>query len=138
MTTMDREHYPEGKDTPLEHRLIRRGDIFWVAPDASKGSIPGVPHPHVVVQEDVFNHSRISTVVVCALTSNLHKATEPGTVLLAPGEGGLSRQSVILSSQITSLYKAHLGEYIGSLSPARVDQIIAGLRFVQRAFHRLP
>ena len=73
-------------------RTIYRGDIFWVASDATKGSIPGVPHPHVVVQEDVFNHSRISTVVVCALTSNLHKASEPGAVLLEPGEGGLTRQ----------------------------------------------
>jgi mRNA-degrading endonuclease toxin of MazEF toxin-antitoxin module len=48
---------------------IRQGDVFWIEADPSRGSIPGSPHPHVVVQEDVFNQSRISTVIVCALTS---------------------------------------------------------------------
>ncbi len=116
--------------------VVGRGDIFWIAADDTRGSIPGSPHPHVVVQEDVFNHSRISTVIVCALSSNLHKASEPGNVLLEPGEGGLERQSVVIASQISCIYKARLGAYIGSLSAARVDQVVAGLRFVQGAFHR--
>ena len=99
--------------------------------------MPGSPHPHVVVQSDVFNHSRISTVVVCALTTNINRASEPGNVLLDPGEGGLERQSVVIASQISSLYKSRLGERIGTLSRARVDEIIAGLDFVQSAFmHR--
>lgn len=110
---------------------INRGDIFWVAPDETRGSLPGVPHPHVVVQDDVFNHSRIGTVVVCALSSNLNKAAEPGNLLLAPGEGGLPRQSVVVASQVSCLYTWRLGERIGSLSPQRVDDILAGLRFVQ-------
>jgi mRNA interferase MazF len=113
---------------------IDRGDIFWIAPDPSRGSIPGQPHPHVVVSEDVFNHSRIATVVVCALTTNLHRATEPGNVLLEPGEGNLPRQSVVVVSQIDAVDKARLGERIGSLSGARVDRILAGLRFQQASF----
>ena len=40
---------------------INRGDIFWIAPDDSRGIAPEYSHPHVVVQDDVFNHSRIST-----------------------------------------------------------------------------
>jgi hypothetical protein len=39
-----------------------------------KGSVPGYRHPHVVVQNNVFNGSRIGTVVVCALTSNVKRA----------------------------------------------------------------
>lgn len=116
-------------------RVVHRGDIFWIAADESKGAVPGVPHPHVVVQEDVFNHSRIGTVIVCALSTNLRKATEPGNVLLELGEGGLEKQSVVVASQISSLYKTRLGAHIGTLSPARVDEVIAGLRFVQQAFH---
>ena len=96
--------------------------------------MPGYPHPHVVVQDDVFNHSRITTVVVCALTSNLHRAKEPGNVLLEAGEGNLPRQSVVVVSQISSVDKARLGERIGSLSDARVGQILAGLRFQQASF----
>lgn len=96
--------------------------------------MPGHPHPHVVVQEDVFNHSRISTVIVCALTSNLQRAGEPGNVLLDQGEGGLPRQSVVLVSQIASVDKARLGTRIGALSAERVEQILCGLRFQQRSF----
>jgi len=70
---------------------INRGDLFWIEPDESRGSIPGYSHPHVVIQDDVFNRSRISTVVVCALTSNLNRANEPGNVLLEVGEGNWVR-----------------------------------------------
>lgn len=88
----------------------------------------------MVVQDDVFNHSRITTVVVCALTTNLHRASEPGNVLLEANEGNLPRQSVVVVSQISSVDKTRLGARIGSLSDARVEQILAGLRFQQAAF----
>lgn len=96
--------------------------------------MPEYAHPHVVVQEDVFNCSRITTVIVCALTSNLQRASEPGNVLLAAGEGDLPRQSVVVVSQISSVEKSRLGPRVGVLSPERVEQIIAGLRFQQRSF----
>jgi mRNA interferase MazF len=89
-----------------------------------------------VVQDDVFNHSRIETVVVCALTSNLHRATEPGNVRLDPTEGNLERESVVVVSQVSSIPKAHLGARIGALSEARVEQILAGMRFQQASFFR--
>jgi mRNA interferase MazF len=125
---------PTSEATATTPRLIHRGELFWVAPDDARGPAPEYSHPHVVVQDDVFNHSRITTVIVCALTSNLQRAHEPGNVLLDPGEGGLPQRSVVVVSQITSLDKARLGERIGVLSSARVDQIVAGLRFQQRAF----
>jgi mRNA interferase MazF len=115
---------------------VSRGDIFWVEPDGSKGSIPGIPHPHLVVQDDVFNRSRIETVVVCALTSNLNRASEPGNVLLEAGEGNLPKQSVVISSQISSVDKSRLGARIGAVSGSRVDQVIAALRFLQASYFR--
>jgi mRNA interferase MazF len=115
---------------------INQGDVFWLEADPSRGSIPGSPHPHVVVQDDVFNRSRISTVIVCALTSNLNRATEPGNVLLEPGEGNLEKQSVVIVSQVSSVYKMRLGEHIGTLSAERVRQILAGMRFLQASFHQ--
>lgn len=113
---------------------LKRGDIFWIEAAAFRGSVPGSAHPHVVIQEDVFNHSRVHTVIVCALTSNLKRASEPGNVLLEPGEGGLPLQSVAVVSQVASLEKVHLGAYVGALSQARVDQIVAGMRFQQLSF----
>lgn len=113
---------------------VDRGDVFWLGPDDSRGEAAEYSHPHVVVQDDVFNHSRISTVVVCALTSNLHRASEPGNVLLDVGEANLPMQSVVVVSQISSIEKQRLGERIGSLSAARVEQILDGLRFQQASF----
>lgn len=113
---------------------VDRGDVFWIGPDISRGPAASYAHPHVVVQDDVFNHSRVSTVIVCALTSNLSRAGEPGNVLLEPGEGDLPQQSVIVVSQISSVEKARLGERIGSLSSARVEQALDGLRFQQASF----
>ena len=114
--------------------IINQGDIFWIGPDETRGSVPGFPHPHLVVQDDLFNRSRISTVVVCALTSDLNRASEPGNVLLEPGEGNLLRQSVVVVSQVSSLYKARLGAHIGRLSRERVEQVLAGMRFQQTSF----
>lgn len=115
---------------------INCGDIFWIALDDSREPVPAYSHPHVVVQDDVFNHSRITTVVVCALTSNLHRAKEPGNVLLEVDEGNLPRQSVVIVSQVSSVDKARLGEWIGTLSDTRVGQILDGLRFQQVSFLR--
>ena len=113
---------------------VRQGDLFWIDPDPERGSVPVHAHQHVVVQDDVFNRSRIDTIVVCALTSNLKRGSEPGNVLLEPGEGGLSRRSVVVVSQVSSVDRARLCERIGALSPERVEQILAGLRFQQAAF----
>lgn len=116
--------------------MIARGDIYWLAVEDNRGAVPPIAHPHVIVQEDVFNRSRIATVIVCALTSNLHRAHEPGNVLLDEGEGNLEKRSVVLVSQISSVDKTTLGARIGTLSEARVEQIVSGLRFQQAAFQR--
>ena len=124
-----------GESTGKRSAEINRGDVFWIGPDDSRGSLPSYySHPHVVVQDDVFNHSRITTTVVCSLTSNLHRAKEPGNVLLEVGDGNLPKQSVVVVSQVSSVEKARLGERIGSLSDTRVEQILAGLRFQQVSF----
>jgi mRNA interferase MazF len=125
-----------GEPTGTRSARINRGDVFWIGPDDSREFVPNYSHPHVVVQDDVFNHSRITTVVVCALTSNLHRASEPGNVLLDVGEANLPKQSVVVVAQVSSVDKARLGERIGSLSDTRVEQILDGLRFQQVSFFR--
>jgi mRNA interferase MazF len=107
--------------------VINQGDIYWIELDEPTGSEPGYSHPHVVVQNNVFNASRINTVIVCALTSNTKRAEAPGNVLLEKGEANLSKQSVVLVSQIFTVDKTQLGEFIGTLSERRVKQIIEGI-----------
>ena len=39
--------------------MIEQGDVYWIELDEPSGSEPGYRHPYVVVQNDVFNRSRI-------------------------------------------------------------------------------
>lgn len=110
--------------------LIRQGDIYWAPLDKPNESQSEYIHPHVVIRENVINH--IQSVVVCALTTNIKWANLPGNVLLEVGEANLPKQSIVVVSQISTMEKAQLGEYIGSLSTRRMDQIQAGMRFVER------
>ena len=107
--------------------VINQGDVYWIELEEPTGSEPGYSHPHVVIQNNVFNASRINTVIVCALTSNVKRAAAPGNVLLEKGEANLPKQSVVLVSQIFTVDKSQLGEFIGTLSESRVKQIIAGI-----------
>lgn len=110
--------------------VINQGDVYWIDLDEPSDSGPGFRHPHVVVQNDLFNHSRLATVVVCLLTTNLRLASAPGNVLLNMGEANLSRQSVVNVTQLYTVDKADLTEWIGVLSENRVRQIVAGIRLL--------
>lgn len=118
---------------PSTGSSVVRGALYWVAPDPLKDTIR---HPHLVLQEDVFNASRVPTVVVCALSTHLQKATEPGNVLLDEAEGGLPRRSVVVVSQLSVVDKSALQDRIGTLTDSRVEQVLAGLRFQQASFLR--
>lgn len=109
---------------------IRQGDIFWVELDEPHGSEPSYRHPHVVVQNNIFNISKINTVVVCALTSNLKRATAPGNVFLRKGEANLQKDSVVNITHILTVDKTDLQEKVGSLPPGKTRQIIAGIKLL--------
>lgn len=119
------------RQTDGERRAIHQGDIYWVPLEEPGGLEPGYSHPYVVIQDDVLTRSRINTVVICALTSNIKRANVPGNVYLEAGEANLPRQSVVEVSKVSTVDKTQLGEYIGSLSGQRINQILAGMRFLQ-------
>ena len=107
--------------------VINQGDVYWIDLGEPSGSGPGYRHPHVVIQNNVFNRSRLNTVVVCVLTSNLKRAKAPGNVLLEKGEANLPQPSVVNVSQIFTVDKGSLVERIGALSRRRVRQILDGV-----------
>jgi mRNA interferase MazF len=110
--------------------VIQQGDVFWVELGEPVGSGPGYRHPHVVVQNNIFNRSRIRTVVVCAITSNLRRAQAPGNVLLDKGEANLPKTSVVNISQLVTLDKDLLAEKIGTVSRERLEQVLEGVRLL--------
>lgn len=110
--------------------VINQGDLYWFNPGVPIGSAPSYRRPHVVIQNNILNHSRIHTVVLCGLSSNVKRAGAPGNVLLNDGEAGLDKESVVVVSQIVTADKSQLDEYIGTLSPTRVRQILDGVRLI--------
>ena len=110
--------------------VIQQGDVFWVNLEEPRGAEPGYRHPHVVMQNNLFNKSAINTVVLCALTSNLKRAQAPGNVFLAKGEANLPKPCVVNVSQLVTVDKSDLGEKIGSLSKERLRQILEGIKLL--------
>ena len=114
--------------------LINQGAIYWVQLENSEGWEARIAHPHVIIQDNVLNHSPITTVIACGLTSNLKRISMPGNVLLEVGEANLPMQSVVEVSKVITIDKTWLGEYIGSLNERRMNQILAGMQFLQASF----
>jgi len=110
--------------------VIEQGEIYWVNLEEPSGSEPGYRHPHIVVQNNVFNASRINTVVVCSLTSNLKRGLSPGNVTLKKGEANLSKKSVVNITQIYTVNKDDLAEKIGKLTQNRLKEILLGIHLL--------
>jgi mRNA interferase MazF len=109
---------------------MQRGEIWWANLPPPCGSKPGYRRPVLVLQQDDFNRSRIATVIVVALTSNLHLQGAPGNVLLRQRDSGLPKDSVANVSQLVTLNKSDLTGRIATLPAARLKQVENGIRLV--------
>ena len=110
--------------------VARQGDVFWVDLGRTSGSGPGYRHPHVVIQNNVFNKSDILTIVVCAITSNMRLAGSPGNVALKKGTANLPKRCVVNVSQIFTVDKDDLAQKVGALSPRLMREVLDGIRLV--------
>jgi mRNA interferase MazF len=95
---------------------MRREEIWWASLPSPTGSGPGYRRPVLIVQTDEFNASRIRTVVVVALTTNLKLAAARGNLLCGRRETGLPKDSVVNVSQVLTIDKSLLVERAGHLS----------------------
>ena len=109
---------------------MKRGEIWWATLPEPAGSGPGFRRPVLVVQSDAFNNSRIATVVVAVITSNLALAEAPRNVRLAKSDSGLPKASVVNVSQIITLGRSMLTARVKALPGKTAQQVNAGLRLV--------
>jgi mRNA interferase MazF len=107
--------------------VISQGDVWWADLPVPTGSGPGFRRPVVVIQSDAFNRSRIATVVIVPLTSNLRWADVPGNVLLPSEATNLPQDSVANASLVISVDKELLTDHVGKLTRAKVELLLAGL-----------
>ena len=83
-----------------------------------------------MVQSDEFNKSRIHTVVVATVTSNMRLAQAPGNFALSRKESRLPKRSVVNVSQLITLDRTYLTERISKLPQAKLMELEQGLRLV--------
>lgn len=109
---------------------MRRGEVWWASLPAPTGSGPGFRRPVLVVQSNSFNQSRISTVVVAVIKSNVALAEAPGNVRLGKSEAGLPRASVVNVSQLLTIDRALLTLRVKALPGQAIARVDEGLRLV--------
>lgn len=109
---------------------MQRGELWWASLPEPSGSGLGYRRPVCIIQSNTFNQSRIATVLVVVISSNLRLAAAPGNVMLPASASGLPKDSVINVSQILTIDKQHLDEYVGAM-PLRILELLEeGLRLV--------
>ena len=107
--------------------MVRRGDIYYADLSPVVGSEQGGVRPVLVVQNDIGNKYS-PTVIVAAITSQIHKGKLPTHVEISASEYGLPKESVILLEQIRTIDKKRLKEKIGYLTPEMMEIVNEGLQ----------
>lgn len=109
---------------------MQRGEIWLADLPTPVASEPGYRRPVLVIQSDDFNRSRIRTVIVAVLTTNLRLAEAPGNVLVTTDETGLLPDSVVNVSQIITVDKSFLTEQVSQVNDRVMLLVEDGLRVV--------
>jgi mRNA interferase MazF len=108
---------------------VKRGDVYIVELDPTRGSELKKTRPAVIIQNDVDN--RYSPIAVIApITSKFDSTLYPTEVLVKPPEGGLRAESVVLLNQLRAVDKSRLGRRLGSLKPTTMALVNDGLAIV--------
>ncbi|HVJ18037.1 MAG TPA: type II toxin-antitoxin system PemK/MazF family toxin [Polyangiaceae bacterium] len=107
---------------------MKRGEIWWADLSEPRGREPAFRRPVLIVQDDLLTESRLPTVMVVPLTSNTQRAAAVGNVELPAAVTGLSKASVALVCQVTTVDKDWLTELVRPLPDRVMRQVDTGLR----------
>ena len=102
---------------------LKQGDIYWTRFGLSGDSGPSGKRPSIIIQNNILNKSKINTIIVVLITSNLKLASVPGNIRLKKGTANLPKTSVVVVSQIATVDKNRLIEKIGSLNQKDINNI---------------
>ena len=106
---------------------IKRGDVFYVNLDPTKGAEQAGTRPVLVIQNDVGNDVA-PTVIVAPLTTKIFTKHYPMNVHVQRGVAGLKEHSTILLSQIRTIDKTRLDRNIGRLPSSYLKQVNQAIR----------
>jgi mRNA interferase MazF len=97
---------------------VKRGEFYRVANPSGKD--PRKSRVFVVVSRQVLIDSRFST-VICAPIYSTHDGLS--TQVLVGVEEGLKHDSSVHCDELVSLPKSLLTNFVGSLSPKKMDEL---------------
>lgn len=104
----------------------KRGEIYLVEFDPTRGHEIQKTRPALIVQNDIGNRFSPIT-IVAAISSKFDTPPHPTDVVVEHGESGLALRSAVVVNQIRSIDRERLQKRIGHLHPAamkRVDRAI--------------
>ncbi len=110
--------------------VITRGSVYWADLGDAIGSRPAKRRPVLIVSSDLYNRSKLATVVGVVITTNTDLAAMPGNVFLPLGVSGLTRDSVVNVTAVVTLNKADLSKKSGTVSLSLMDDVDRGLKRV--------
>jgi mRNA interferase MazF len=106
---------------------IKRGEVYCVKPDPSVGKEILKNRPCVVVSSDIVNDNA-GIIVVCPITEGIHLEENIIHIAVAKGEGGTTKDSIVLCEQIKAVDDGRLMEKKGNLLSGTMQKIDKGLR----------
>jgi mRNA interferase MazF len=107
-----------------------RGEIWWADFGIPFGSEADFRRPVLIIQDDAFNESRIRTIVVLPLTTNLRLLDAPGNVLVNNKESKLGEDSVIIVAQFYALDRQKFIERISKVKRETMEKVENGMMLV--------
>jgi mRNA interferase MazF len=107
-----------------------RGEIWWVDYGIPYGSEPGYRRPVIIIQNDFFNASKIKTTIAVPLSTNLLLADVPGNILVSKKDSKLTKDSVILISQVGVIDKERLLEKVSKINNDIMGKIENSVLFI--------
>lgn len=100
----------------------KRGEIYFLDFNPSKGREIKGSYPALVIQNDIGNKASNLT-IVAAITSNLRVSELPVGVIITPEESGLSHISVIHLGQIYTIDKERLENFVSMLPKNKMVEV---------------
>ncbi len=106
----------------------QRGEVHLLRLDPTEGSEQAGTRPALVVSRNTLNRAS-PVIVVCPLTDAARVPRRyPCDVRVRAPEGGLSRDSMVLTGQVRAVAKSRLLKRLGELSPETMRQVERALK----------